>query len=145
IDRPRLKSYLASGAFDGDGLAAILKQDLAGVLVVADDVHVSPEAAGLLRVAIDSGVRGKVLATARERPEVLVGALGEEPVEIVLGGLDSSASRALARRLLPKDPDRIEHVVVAGRGHPMALHVLASQSNGGSAGADRLLEDAIFD
>ena len=145
IDRPRLRSYLASGAFDGDGLAAILREDLARVLVVADDVHASPEVAGLLRVAIDSGGRGKVLATARERPEVLMGIRGEGPMEIVLGGLDAAASRTLAGRLLPNDPDRIERVVAAGRGHPMALHVLAAQPQGGSEGADRLLEDAILD
>ena len=145
IDRPRLRSYLMSGAFDGDGLAAILREDLAGVLVVADDVHVSPEATGLLRVAVDPGGHGKVLATARERPEVLMGIRGDGPMEIVLGGLDAAASRALAGRLLTKDPGRIERVVAAGRGHPMALHVLASQPDGGSAGADRLLEDAILD
>src|SRR5438093_11339065 len=42
-DRPRLRNYLASGGFDAIGLIAIFREDLAGVLIVADDVHVSPE------------------------------------------------------------------------------------------------------
>ena len=146
IDRPRLRSYLASGRFDGDGLSAILREDLAGVLVVADDVHASPEAAGLLRLAADTGGTGKVLATARDRPDVLVGGRRDGPAEVVLGGLDPAASRALAARLLPGDPDRIERVVAAGRGHPIALHVLAAvDPPAGPAGAERLLEDAILE
>ena len=146
IERPRLRSYLASGGFDGDGLAAILREDLAGVLVVADDVHASPEAAGLLRLAADAGGTGKILATARERPDLLAGGRRDGPIEVVLGGLDPAASRALAARLLPGDPERIERVVAAGRGHPIALHVLAAvDPPEGPAGAERLLEDAILE
>jgi tetratricopeptide (TPR) repeat protein len=146
MDRPRLRSYLASGGFDGDGLSAILREDLAGVLVVADDVHASPEAAGFLRLAADAGRGGKVLATARERPDVLAGGRREGPAEVVLGGLDPAASRALVARLLPKDPERVERVVAAGRGHPIALHVLAAvDPPAGPSGAERLLEDAILE
>ena len=146
IERPRLRSYLASGGFDGDGLSAILREDLAGVLVVADDVHASPEATGFLRLTADAAQGGKILATARERPDVLAGGRREGPIEVVLGGLDPAAARALVTRLLPKDPERVDRVVVAGRGHPIALHVLAAlDPPAGPAGAERLLEDAILE
>jgi len=146
IERPRLRSYLSSGGFDGDGLSAILREDLSGVLVVADDVHASMEAAGFLRLAVDAGGSGKLLVTARERPDVLAGGRRDGPVEVVLGGLDPAASRALASRLLPGDPERIDRIVAAGRGHPIALHVLAAvDPPAGPAGAERLLEDAILE
>ena len=144
-DRPRLRNYLASGGFDAIGLIAIFREDLAGVLIVADDVHVSPEAAGLLRLAVDAGGTGKVLATARERPIALVSGT-HAPVEVTLGGLDPDASRALAVRLLRGREDRIDGVLAAGRGHPMALHLLAASDDAlGAAGAERLLEDAILE
>ncbi len=144
MGRSRLRSYLAGGGFDPVDLSAILREDLAGALVIADDVHASPEAAGFLRLLVDSGTAGKVLASARERPDVLV-AGREPPATVVLGGLPPEASRSLARALLGGREERIEAVVAAGRGHPMALRLLAAGRPSGGADAERILEDAILD
>src|SRR2546425_1558911 len=144
IDRPRLRNYLASGMFDADGLAAILREDLAGVLLVIDDVPASADVVGVLRLAVESG-RAKVLATARERPDALVGSVPGGAAEIVLGGLPPDASRALVTRLLGEPGDGVEPIVAAGRGHPMALQVLAGADPSRVAGAERLLEGAILE
>jgi tetratricopeptide (TPR) repeat protein len=143
VDRPRLRNYLASGAFDADGLAAILREDLQGVLLVIDDVPASPDVAGVLRLAVD-GDGVKVLATGRERPDALSGG-GQGSTEIVLGGLSTDASRALVAGLRGGRGDGVEPIVAAGRGHPMALRLLAGTDPEGRAGAERLLEDAIFE
>jgi len=143
--RPRLRHYLANGGFDPVDLGRILREDLAGVLVIADDVHASPEVAGFLRLVVDAGPAGKVLATARERPEGLVAGRAP-PATVVLGGLPPDAARALATSLLGDRPDRVDAVVAAGRGHPMALRLLATgPPAAGAADADRVLEDAVLD
>ncbi len=117
--RPRLRHYLANGGFDPVDLSGILKEDLAGVLVIADDVHDSPEVAGFLRLAVDAAPGAKVLATARERPEALVAGRAP-PATVVLGGLPPDAARSLAADLLGDRPERVDAVVAAGRGHPRA-------------------------
>ena len=144
LDRPRLRNYLASGAFGADGLAAILREDIGDVLVVADDVHASSEVAGFLRLAIDSGSGGKILATARELPDALADPVRGGPLEVTLGGLDPAASRPLAAALLGDAGDRAGAIARAARGHPMALHILAG-SSGLDVSADRVLEDAILE
>ena len=139
VDRPRLRNYLGSGGLDSTGLAAILREDLAGVLLLVDDIHASPEVAAVLRLAVEAGA-GKILATARERPDALVD--GHASTEIVLGALPEGAARELVTFLLPSKADGADAIVVAGRGHPLALKVLARSD---PAGAERVLEDAILE
>ncbi|TLZ72724.1 MAG: hypothetical protein E6K10_01775 [Methanobacteriota archaeon] len=142
IDRPRLRNYLASGGLDGHGLSAILQEDLAGVLLVVDDVHAASDVAGLLRLAADAGC-GKVLAAARDRPDALAGVDGA--VEVVLGGLGPEASRDLVSALTGRVGDRLEPILAAGRGHPMALRILARSDPSTATGAERVIEDAILE
>ena len=145
IDRPRLRSYLAGGGFDADDLRVLLRQDLKGVLVVADDVHASPEVASFLRFLVDSGGGPKVLATSRERPEALVGG-GDPATEILLGGLSADGSRALALGLLDGHEERAARIAAISRGHPMALRLLAAGgTEAGRIGAEQLLEDAVLE
>ena len=142
VDRPRLRNYLASGAFDSIGLGTILREDLTGVLLVVDDLAASPEVAGVLRLAMEDGGGTKVLATARERPALEAGI--RSPTEVILAGLPPHAARALVSKLL-RSEDRVDSIVAAGRGHPLALHVLAGADRPSAAAAERLLDDAILE
>src|SRR5437867_803354 len=143
VDRPRLRNYLASGAFDSIGLGTILREDLTGVLLVVDDLAASPEVAGVLRLAMEDGGGAKVLATARERPALEAGIRG--PTEVILAGLPPQAARALVAKLLRGSGDGVDPIVAAGRGHPLALHVLAGADRPSAAAAERLLDDAILE
>ena len=144
MDRPRLRNYLASGGFDADGLRAILREDLAGVLLLVDDLPASPEVAGVVRLAIEANGGAKVLATGRERPDT-IGVREDGIKEIVLGALPEDAARALVAQLVHGPGDGVEPILAAGRGHPLALHVLAGANGSSRAVAERLLEDAILE
>ncbi len=144
-DRPRLRSYLAGGAFDPDGLAALLREDLQGILLLVDDIHASADVAAFLRFLVGTVGGAKVLATARERPEPLADA-APDALELPLGGLPPGAARALALELVGGRADRAERVAALGRGHPMALRLLAAAGpDAGGTQAERILEDAVLE
>ena len=135
--RRRLRSTIARAAYDPAEATAVLKADLAGLVVAFDDLHACPPAEGLLRALVEDEPAFHVLVASRVRPSFYDrGDLARGRVlEIQLEGLDAAAAEDFLRsRGATFDDNAMREVYRATRGHPLALELFAS--SGLDAGAD---------
>jgi tetratricopeptide (TPR) repeat protein/DNA-binding MarR family transcriptional regulator len=145
----RLRALITKPAYDPVEASAILRADLAGCVLVLDDLHASPTADSLLRSVLERPAAGKILVASRTRPSFL-GA--PDPgsgrvIEISLGGLDQAASEALlASRGARLRPEEVRRIVASTHGHPLALELFAASGvDAGAAATEQYILEAVLD
>ncbi|HYY47527.1 MAG TPA: hypothetical protein VFA17_02475, partial [Thermoplasmata archaeon] len=147
--RRRLRALITKPAYDPVEAAALLRTDLAGSVLVLDDLHASPTADALLRSILEQRASGKVLVASRTRPsfyersDVASGRV----VEVALEGLDEASSEALlASRGARLPPADVRRVVAATHGHPLALELFAASGvDAGAAATEAYILETVLD
>ncbi|HYS99442.1 MAG TPA: tetratricopeptide repeat protein [Thermoplasmata archaeon] len=147
--RRRLRAVLVRPAYDPTEAIAVLREDLAGYVVVVDDLHASPAADALLKSLLERPPAAKILVASRtqpsfyERPDLLRGAI----LEMRLEGLDEpAATELLAAKGASLPHDALERVIAATRGHPLALELFAASGlDAGAVETERYILETVLE
>lgn len=147
--RRRLRTTLARPAYDPIEAVAVLREDLAGCLLVLDDLHGCPPAEGLLASLTARPLPFKLLVSTRTQPGFYDrgGFLAGSILEIPLGGLDEDAAEELlARRRNDLAPDEVARVLAVTRGHPLALELFAASGlDAGAVETERFILETVLE
>jgi tetratricopeptide (TPR) repeat protein len=147
--RRRLKALITRPAYNPVEAAAVLRTDLAGCVLVLDDLHACPAADALLRSVRERPGSGKILVASRtqpafyERGDVVSGSVFEIPLE----GLDENASEELlASRGASIPKEAVHRVIAATHGHPLALELFAASGvDAGAIATDRYILETVLE
>jgi tetratricopeptide (TPR) repeat protein/DNA-binding MarR family transcriptional regulator len=147
--RRRLKALITRPAYDPVEAAAILRTDLAGCVLVLDDLHACPAADALLRSVRERPGSGKVLVASRTQPTFYERAdlVSGRVFEVALEGLDEAASAALlASHGAAIPPDAVHRVIAATHGHPLALELFAASGvDAGAIATERYVLETVLE
>jgi ATP/maltotriose-dependent transcriptional regulator MalT len=147
--RRRLKLVLSRPAYDPVEAIAVLREDLAGCVVVLDDFHACPPVEGLVSSLLEKPLPFKLLVGTRTQPGFCErGILQAETIlPVPLSGLDGAASRELLDHRRPGLPSEdIARVLGVAHGHPLALELFAA--SGLAAGAletERFIVETVLE
>ncbi len=147
--RRRLRTLLARPAYDPVESIAVLREDLAGCVLVLDDLHACLPAEGLVASLVEKPLPFKLLLATRSVPAFYDRGMAEAGCvrELTLGGLDAAAARELlSSRRHDLTPEAIAEVLASTRGHPLALELFAGSGlEAGGVATDRFILETVLE